>query len=129
MVKEIKERVLLVFRKHYSDKSKEFKRGFICCNVLYNIAFEKHFSKIIEIENKVNLHQRIKTLEKELSKKNNIIKKLEKDSKESKEIINDIKRRVRKAIYSLAKHYSYRLISSRKDEMKIIEQHLNIKNK
>lgn len=123
MVKEIKERVLSVFKKHYSDKSEEFKRGFICCNILYETAFEKSFSEIEKRKYKINLHQRVKVLERELLKIDVAYKKLEKENGETKDSIKSIKSKIKRVTHSLANHYSHRLISSKKDERKVIEEH------
>lgn len=119
ILNDILERVRTILYKDYSHETRDFKRGYRYCSTLYSIGLEKATEELKRANIRYNQAQRIKDLEKELSDVKYKLKHLQENPKKVKFEDDE---RFTHIIASIAKDYSKRLISIKKEERERITE-------
>ena len=119
ILNDITERVRRVLSKDYSHETGDFKRGFRYCQTLFSIGIDKSAEDLKRANTRYNQGQRIKELERELRDVKYKLKHLQENPSKTKFEDDE---RFTHIIASIAKDYSKRLMSSRKEERERITE-------
>ena len=119
ILNDILDRVRQILYKDYSHETSDFKRGYRYCATMYSIGLEKASEELKRANIRYNQSQQIKELERELRDVKYKLKHLQENPPKTK--FEDDKRFTH-IIESIAKDYSKRLSSSRKEERERIKE-------
>lgn len=119
ILNDILDRVRQILYKDYSHETRDFKRGYRYCTTMYAIGLERASEELKRANIRYNQSQQIKELERELRDVMYKLKHLQENPPKTK--FEDDERFIH-IIASIAKDYSKRLMSSRKEERERITE-------